>query len=35
MRSGAPVIGTADVISSVTKRVLSGYHRQMYGGGTS
>jgi predicted Zn-dependent peptidase len=30
---GRPVIGTADVISSVTKRVLSGYHRQMYAGG--
>ena len=32
---GRPVIGTADVISSVTKRVLSTYHRQMYAGGTS
>jgi predicted Zn-dependent peptidase len=30
---GRPVIGTADVISSVTKRVLSTYHRQMYSGG--
>src|SRR5438552_4799597 len=30
---GRPVIGTADVISSVTKRVLSSYHRQMYAGG--
>ena len=30
---GRPVIGTADVISSVTKRVLSTYHRQMYAGG--
>jgi predicted Zn-dependent peptidase len=30
---GRPVIGTADVISSVTRRVLSGYHRQMYAGG--
>ena len=31
---GVPcVIGTAEVISSVTKRVLSSYHRQMYAGG--
>jgi predicted Zn-dependent peptidase len=30
---GRPVIGTADVIASVTRRVLSGYHRQMYAGG--
>ena len=30
---GRPVIGTADVISSVTKRVLATYHRQMYAGG--
>jgi predicted Zn-dependent peptidase len=30
---GRPVIGTSDVISSVTKRVLSTYHRQMYAGG--
>src|SRR6059036_766498 len=30
---GRPVIGTADVISTVTKRVLSSYHRQMYAGG--
>jgi predicted Zn-dependent peptidase len=30
---GRPVIGTANVISSVTKRVLSTYHRQMYAGG--
>jgi predicted Zn-dependent peptidase len=30
---GRPVIGTADVISSVTRRVVSGYHRQMYAGG--
>src|SRR5207244_10601499 len=30
---GRPVIGTAAVISSVTKRVLSTYHRQMYAGG--
>ena len=30
---GRPVIGTADVISSVTRRVLSTYHRQMYAGG--
>src|ERR671936_664644 len=30
---GRPVIGTADVISSVTRRVVSTYHRQMYAGG--
>src|SRR2546429_7599603 len=30
---GRPVIGTADVISTVTKRGLSTYHRQMYAGG--
>jgi predicted Zn-dependent peptidase len=30
---GRPVIGTADVISSVTRRVLSTYHRHMYAGG--
>src|SRR5262249_56664721 len=30
---GGPVLGTADAISSVTKRVLSTYHRQMYAGG--
>src|SRR6184192_2706137 len=30
---GRPVIGTADVISSVTRRVLGSYHRQMYAGG--
>jgi len=30
---GRPVIGTADVISSVTPRVLGTYHRQMYVGG--
>ena len=30
---GRPVIGTADVISSVTRRVLSTYHRQTYAGG--
>jgi predicted Zn-dependent peptidase len=30
---GRPVIGTADVISSVTRRVLASYHRQMYAGG--
>jgi predicted Zn-dependent peptidase len=30
---GRPVIGTADVISTVTRRVLSTYHRQMYAGG--
>jgi len=27
------VIGTADVISSVTRRVLTNYHRHMYAGG--
>src|SRR5438445_3349130 len=27
---GRPVIGTADVISSVTRRTLSAYHRSMY-----
>ena len=30
---GRPVIGTADVIASVTRRVLSTYHRQTYAGG--
>lgn len=30
---GRPVIGTAGVISSVTRRVLGSYHRQMYAGG--
>jgi predicted Zn-dependent peptidase len=30
---GRPVIGTAEVISSVTRRVLGTYHRQMYAGG--
>src|SRR5213593_3186058 len=30
---GRPVIGRADVISSVTKRALSAYHRQMYTAG--
>jgi predicted Zn-dependent peptidase len=30
---GRPVIGTADVISTVTKRALQTYHRQMYAGG--
>jgi predicted Zn-dependent peptidase len=30
---GRPVIGTADVISTVTRRVLGSYHRQMYVGG--
>jgi predicted Zn-dependent peptidase len=30
---GRPVIGTAEVISNVTRRVLSTYHRQMYAGG--
>src|ERR687888_1244170 len=29
---GRPVIGTADVISTVTRRVLASYHRQMYAG---
>ncbi|HZC28923.1 MAG TPA: pitrilysin family protein [Gaiellaceae bacterium] len=30
---GRPVIGTADVIATVTRRVLASYHRQMYAGG--
>jgi predicted Zn-dependent peptidase len=30
---GRPVIGTAEVISAVTRRVLSTYHRHMYAGG--
>src|SRR5438034_7574106 len=30
---GRPVIGTAEVIASVTRRVLATYHRQMYAGG--
>jgi predicted Zn-dependent peptidase len=30
---GRPVIGTADVISSISRRVISTYHRQMYAGG--
>jgi predicted Zn-dependent peptidase len=30
---GRPVIGTAGVISSITRRVVSTYHRQMYAGG--
>ncbi len=30
---GRPVIGTAQVISSVSRRVIGGYHRQMYAGG--
>jgi predicted Zn-dependent peptidase len=30
---GRPVIGSADVISSVTKRVVGTFHRQMYVGG--
>ncbi len=30
---GRPVIGRADVISSVTRRALSAYHRQMYTAG--
>jgi predicted Zn-dependent peptidase len=29
---GRPVIGNADVISSVSKRALSGYHRRAYAG---
>jgi predicted Zn-dependent peptidase len=30
---GRPVIGTADVISSISRRVITTYHRQMYAGG--
>src|SRR5436305_2873403 len=30
---GRPVIGSADVISSVSRRAVAGYHRTMYGGG--
>ena len=30
---GRPVIGTADVISTVTRRVIASWHRQMYAGG--
>ena len=30
---GRPVIGTADVISSVSRRAIAGYHRSMYTGG--
>ena len=30
---GRPVIGTADVISSVTRRAIAAYHRSMYTGG--
>ena len=30
---GRPVIGRAEVISSVSKRALAGYHRRAYGGG--
>src|SRR5213594_2800920 len=30
---GRPVIGTRDVIATVTRRVLGSYHRQMYAGG--
>ncbi len=30
---GRPVIGTRDVISTVSRRALSGYHRSMYVGG--
>jgi predicted Zn-dependent peptidase len=30
---GRPVIGTADVISSVTRRSIAAYHRSMYTGG--
>ena len=29
---GRPVIGTADVISSVSRRAIAGYHRSMYTG---
>ena len=30
---GRPVIGRAEVISSVSRRALAGYHRRAYGGG--
>jgi predicted Zn-dependent peptidase len=30
---GRPVIGTADVISNVSRRAISGFHRSMYTGG--
>jgi predicted Zn-dependent peptidase len=30
---GRPVIGTADVISNVSRRAIAGYHRSMYTGG--
>jgi len=30
---GRPVIGTADVISSITRRSIAAYHRSMYTGG--
>ena len=30
---GRPVIGTAEVISTVSKRAIAGYHRSMYTGG--
>src|SRR3954464_12910332 len=30
---GRPVIGTSEVIATVTRRVLGSYHRQMYAGG--
>ncbi len=30
---GRPVIGTADVISTVSRRAIAGYHRSMYTGG--
>jgi predicted Zn-dependent peptidase len=30
---GRPVIGTAEVISSITRRAISGYHRSMYAPG--
>ena len=30
---GRPVIGTADVISTVSRRAVAGYHRTMYTGG--
>jgi predicted Zn-dependent peptidase len=30
---GRPVIGTAEVISTISKRAIAGYHRSMYTGG--
>ena len=29
---GRPVIGTAEVISTISKRAIAGYHRSMYTG---